>query len=207
MRYLLDAADPTKDILKDLSERDLRGEAQEVYSLDLPWKKSWAADWIQEKGYGLTEELKPSKSRDQHRYVTGIRVPEDVLALFRKIYAPEADPERRKRYLVKECCELARSCYETAPADLVLEICNMDDVEEQKDEKMSMAVWFFMDDNTVSDLLEDQEEITLSVTEEAKENLIRILEECRSQTNKRCYMGHMSLEDLEKRRREVRQKA
>ena len=64
-----------------------------------------------------------------------------------------------------------------------------------------------MDDNTVSDLLEDQEEITLSVTEEAKENLLRILEECRSQTNKHCYMGHMSLEDLEKRRREVRQKA
>ena len=97
MRYLLDAADPTEDILKDLSERDLRGEAQEVYSLDLPWKKSWAADWIQEKEYGLTEELKPSKSRDQHRYVTGIRVAGDVLALFRKIYTQEADPERRKR--------------------------------------------------------------------------------------------------------------
>ena len=159
MRYLLDAADPTIDILKDFAQRDLRGEAQEVYSLDLPWKKSWAADWIQEKGYGLTEELKPSKSRDQHRYVTGIRVPGDVLALFRKIYAPEADPERRKRYLVKECCGLARSCYETAPADLVLEICSMDDVEEQTDEKISMAVWFFMDDNTVSDLLEDQEEL------------------------------------------------
>ena len=51
--------------------------------------------------------------------------------------------------------------------ELDLEICSMDDVEEQTDEKISMAVWFFMDDNTVSDLLEDQEEITLSVTEEA----------------------------------------
>ena len=36
--------------------------------------------------------------------------------------------------------------------------------------------------------------------------LLRILEECRSYTNKRCCMGHLSLEDLEERLREVRQK-
>lgn len=344
--YLSDAGDKTIAILKDVSERELKGEVREVYSLDLPWKDCPAADSLVTWGYANVEELKPVMSKDQHRYVTGISIPGEVLALFRKLYTPEADFRRRKRNLVKNCCDLARAYYETAPLDLVLEICrryaqgdpeapvitreelletalatqgdyyqvleyegeiyiveravkddlelsengedccfyydvgrirkngnafyipsseeildycrhrywsrrkawqeawdwftlfyldeqyiqsifpsmlagclgksmesmdmdfySMDDVEESTEEKMLQIIWPLMDDYEVMEILEDMKEVTLAVTEEAKANLIRIMEECRAQTNKRCYMGHMSREAMEARIRELREKA
>ncbi|MGX8688141.1 MAG: hypothetical protein ACSW8K_10145, partial [bacterium] len=123
--HLMESSDRTISILSDLSERDLRGEREEIYSLDLPWKDCGSADILEKWGYAIVQELKPAKSADEHRYVTGITVPGDVLELFRRIYTPEADLVRRKRSLVYECCLLSRSYYQTAPVSLVMEICRI----------------------------------------------------------------------------------
>jgi hypothetical protein len=40
MRYLLDAADPTIDILKDLSERDLRGKRRRYTVWTFPGRRA-----------------------------------------------------------------------------------------------------------------------------------------------------------------------
>jgi hypothetical protein len=88
-----------------------------------------------------------------------------------------------------------------------MDFYSMDDVGESTEEKMLQIIWPLMDDYEVMEILEDMKEVTLAVTEEAKANLIRIMEECRAQTNKRCYMGHMSREAMEARIRELREKA
>ena len=67
---------------------------------------------------------------------------------------------------------------------------SLDDVEENVHDQITLVAWLFMSDNDVEDVLDQLEDITVKVRTEALEELTGILEECRDETNKACYLGH-----------------
>lgn len=68
--------------------------------------------------------------------------------------------------------------------------CNLDDVERDVNDKLSFAAWMMMSGNDAGVVFEQLGEVTADLEQEAKDNLISILEECRAQTNKPRDLGH-----------------
>ena len=71
---------------------------------------------------------------------------------------------------------------------------NMDDVERDVNDKLSLAAWMMMNGNDAADVFEHLGEVTADLEKEAKDKLVSILEECCAQTNKPMDLGHWGRE-------------
>ena len=146
--YLLEAGDKTIEILKDISTRQKdSGDGKDVYSLSIPWRDCIAADILETWGYAVVRSTEAWKNEDEHRHVTGIIVPEDVIGLFMEVFTDELDDSRKNRYAVFECCNLAKMYYETAPLEIVMEIYHRY-AESVSIKKILMEVCLFCWGNT-----------------------------------------------------------
>ena len=96
----------------------------DTYTLEMPYPESYGAKVLNQSGYAQLIITPAWKSSDNRRHVIGITITGEVLDLFKEVYTPEKDRERRIGELIRDCCYVARDYYGIVPLEVMTKLYN-----------------------------------------------------------------------------------